>query len=327
MSALPVPAIEGNLGDLGDFGDLGSFGDLGGFGDMSGVSDSLGGKKGGLGSPNGASLSAGDSGFDEKFGSLSDGISGADFSSLSDAFSKEQLSVGEALEGGGELSFDDLKATLDTAGLKEPEELKAPDLESLQLEITQSMKDNASETLKSRTGLNFTDLDTSLFSADKLPDISFESLNVEYAGLLTDLEAQGFGTETQITQFTLREGWSSESMKEFNTMFEGLTNNVSERDLPAAAAELISNNISERNRDKSVSALKESDAYKIASSHLSIGTSISDVKAAADGVKDAKQTKKTKTSSDKTGKGSTGAKDNNKTNVTKSTKSKKKKSK
>lgn len=77
----------------------------------------------------------------------------------------------------------------------ENSKLEMPDLNEMRSEMSESMKSNAMTTLTDTFGTSFTNLDSDLFGAKNMPDVSFESLNVEYASMIDDFKSQGFGSK------------------------------------------------------------------------------------------------------------------------------------
>lgn len=86
--------------------------------------------------------------------------------SSSDAFMQKFQSIKESMSG------KDSVPTLETESL-----------DSMRSEMTESMKKNASSTLKELMGDSFSGLDSSLFQISDMPEINLESLNVQYADM------------------------------------------------------------------------------------------------------------------------------------------------
>lgn len=97
-------------------------------------------------------------------------------------------------------TLDGFKSDIDVSGFMpgSKTELTMPSLDSLRGEMSESMKTSAASTLKETFGSSFSGLDSNLFGTSNMPEISFESLNVEYASLISDFKSAGYGSKFEL---------------------------------------------------------------------------------------------------------------------------------
>ena len=111
-------------------------------------------------------------------------------------------------------TLEGFKSDIDVSGFMpgEKTELEMPSLDSLRGEMSESMKSNATSTLKETFGSSFTSLDSNLFGTSNMPEISFESLNVEYASLISEFQSEGYGSKFKLGELP-KGGSADETMK------------------------------------------------------------------------------------------------------------------
>ena len=177
-----------------------------------------------------------------------------------------------------DVNFDSLFSSSE-----EKTSLSMPTLD--RFELTDSVKLNANSTLQSLLGDSFDGLDSNLFGNSSMPNVNFESLNVEYASLLSDFESKGISNGLSLQKPDSFGSLSATNVTDtFNNAFKGkdLKSGVSSIDIPSsfdAAAQAMS--ASSASRNNSYSAWKESDAYNEYNKTISLKTGSDEAKNAA----------------------------------------------
>lgn len=171
----------------------------------------------------------------------------------------------------------------------ETQALEKPSLDAARTEITESMKLNAESTLKDMMGSSFTGLDSDLFNTGLLPDISLESLNVEYAGMMEEFKNNGFGS-TEGLEMPEFNGFSGDISEAFQKMFSGMgAQGTSGNGMAVGSIEKIENNVSsgmsmgnsntsgsgkKSLKKESLEKFRDSDVYKKVNTKLSISNKV-----------------------------------------------------
>lgn len=204
-----------------------------------------------------------------------------DMSSLSSSFGDMSLDTSGKMDMDMKIDSSSLSSQLKDVQMPETPNLEMPNLDSMTTEMAESMKQNASSTLRSYMGTNFTDLGSSLYSMEKMPEVNMETLNVKYAGLLDGLEKEGYGTDYKLTQPTMVEGYATSAQEQFEKTYGGynLPTGPKEYTMPSVdPSKLIDETLNKRGKSIADSRLEDSAVYKLANEKLSTSGGVEQAK-------------------------------------------------
>ena len=238
--------------------------------DMGASMDASGADMSGLNASSGTSTGSSSelSGMDKLNQSFSDASSSAN-DMWGKGFSLDMGSMSSQLADAASAAGIDLTGTPSSLST---DMSKGIDMSSL----TKLSNSEADDTLKSMMGSDYMGLDSPLFSGNPMPDISFDSLNVQFADLVTDMKSTGWG-DKGLVETTLQEGYASNAKDAFDQQYGdiGLKKGTSDYKIPKTAKEMISSTVLTRGKAQADSAFYGSSAYQTALNGVSLSKKVS----------------------------------------------------
>jgi len=281
-ASLAVPAAADGMDmssfDMGDAGSMENLGDMSAMGSTGDMDMSL---------PS-TDMSSMTDGWNDAAAKMSDAQSGQGLDAgAADAWNgmQEKMTEGSLSGAGGGMSFDlsGMSSELQSAALGAGIDLdmsasglseKMPEVDISG--ITKLSMGEADDTLKSMMGDSYTGLDSPLFTANEMPDIDFESLNVDFASMATEMKADGWG-DAELVQPTLDTGYAADAKDLFSQQYGdlGLKKGVEEFTIPKTASEMISDTIQTRGKAIADSSYYDSSIYQTALNGVSLAQKVS----------------------------------------------------
>lgn len=228
----------------------------------------------------------------------------SDMSNLASSFGEMSAQLNEKLGEDMNIDMGSLQNLMGSIEMPEMPKLKEYDLDSISADMAKSMKLKATDTLKSYTGLNFTDLGSSLYAVEKMPEVNYETVNLKYADLIAGLREDGYGQDVQPVQPQLASGYATDVQSQFKSAFGDMPSGVQDKEMPAIdTSKLVNDKLNTRGKAIAESKLGSSAVYKKASEKINLSQGVakvkSDLKTANAKAKQKSNAKTTKKSSKK----------------------------